>query len=403
MKYLWIWGVNLFQQIAVLVAEYKEKHGAENLINIGSGEPDLTPPKMLQELVAAEVLRDDQRIHTYQENNSKNKLNQNFVKLNTGVDIDAYDHIRSQILPGEKTTLWLLPIVCGANRNDVTVENDGFMVNAPSYDITRTWSEYLGEKSFVWPMYADENFKLNLDHIPKGVKPRMILTVKPGNPCPVWASREEWVDLIEYCIENNIRLVNDGAYTALTHTKHVSLTEVAKDYPQLDWIELFSISKTFSACGWRLGMAVGSTDFIWELAKVKWNTDSGPFGPLISGLEKYLETPQAKIDAQKNQETYQKRLNVLRAIFMDFGLRPACETDAWFFMMFDCPKFINGEVVENSQEYNKKIISLIWVVWVPFQWQRGEQFIRYSACYDAFDEVKIAKLKSVLSQVTISY
>jgi len=58
----------------MLVADYKEKNGAENLINIGSGEPDLTPPKMLQELVAAEVMRDDQSIHTYQENNSKNRL-----------------------------------------------------------------------------------------------------------------------------------------------------------------------------------------------------------------------------------------------------------------------------------------------------------------------------------------
>ncbi|MCD5374884.1 aminotransferase class I/II-fold pyridoxal phosphate-dependent enzyme [Candidatus Gracilibacteria bacterium] len=403
MKYLGEGGVNLFQKIAMLVADYKEENGAENLINIGSGEPDLTPPKRLQELVAAEVLKDDQRIHTYQENNSKNKLNQNFIELNTGVNIDEYDHISSQILPGEKTTLGLLPIACGANRTDVQIDNDGFMVNAPSYDITRTWSEYLGEKSFVWPMYADENFALNIKHIPEGAKPRMILVVKPGNPCPVGAQKQEWIDLIEYCIKNNIRLVNDGAYTALTHTSHVTLTEVAKDYPDLEWIELLSISKTFSACGWRLGMAVGSNDFISELAKVKGNTDSGPFGPLISGMEKYLETPQAKIDAKKNQEIYQKRLEILRGVFTEFGLHPACNTDAGFFMMFDCPKFINGKAVENSEDYNKQIITLIGVVGVPFQGQKGEQFIRYSACYDAFDEAKIAKLKSVLSTVEISY
>jgi aspartate/methionine/tyrosine aminotransferase len=34
------------------------------------------------------------------------------------------------------------------------------------------------------------------------------------------------------------------------------LTEVAKDYEELEWMELFSMSKTFSACGWRLGIAV---------------------------------------------------------------------------------------------------------------------------------------------------
>jgi aspartate/methionine/tyrosine aminotransferase len=84
----------------------------------------------------------------------------------------------------------------------------------------------------------------------------MILTVKPGNPCPVGATREEWVETIEHCIKNKIRLVNDGAYTALTHNSHVTLTEVAKDYPKLEWMELFSGSKTFSMCGWRLGVAV---------------------------------------------------------------------------------------------------------------------------------------------------
>jgi aspartate/methionine/tyrosine aminotransferase len=38
----------------------------------------------------------------------------------------------------------------------------------------------------------------------------------------------------------------------VVHKNHVSLTSVAVDYPKLEWAELFSISKTFSACGWRI-------------------------------------------------------------------------------------------------------------------------------------------------------
>lgn len=62
--------------------------------------------------------------------------------------------------------LALLPIACGANRSDVTLANRGYMVNAPAYDIIRTWSGYLGEPSFVWPMYASENFRLNIRNMP---------------------------------------------------------------------------------------------------------------------------------------------------------------------------------------------------------------------------------------------
>jgi hypothetical protein len=40
------------------------------------------------------------------------------------------------------------------------------MVNSPSYDVVRTWCEYLGEDSFVWPLYADEDFALKIKNIP---------------------------------------------------------------------------------------------------------------------------------------------------------------------------------------------------------------------------------------------
>jgi len=403
MKYLWEGWINLFQKIAMLVAEYKEKNGEENLINIGSGEPDMVPPYELRKILSKEVLLDDQSIHTYQENNSRWRLNQNFIKLNTWINIDDYPHISSQLIPWEKTTLAMLPIACWSNVENPPVDNEGYVVNAPSYDIVRTWSKYLWQKSAVWPIYASENFRLNLEHFPKWIKPRMILTVKPGNPCPVWATKEEWIELIEYCIKNKIRLVNDWAYTALTHNSHVTLTEVAKDYEELEWMELFSMSKTFSACGWRLGIAVWSNDFISELQKVKWNTDSWPFWPLVSAMDKYLETPQAKIDASKNQEMYKKRLEILTKVFTDFGLKLTCPTDAWFFMMFDCPKYLDWKEIVSSEEYNKEIITKIWVVWVPFTGQKWEQFIRYSACYDAFDEEKINKLKKALSKVKISY
>jgi hypothetical protein len=45
-------------------------------------------------------------------------------------------------------------------------------------------------------------------------------------------------------------------------------------------------------------------------------------------MDKYLETPQAKIDASKNQEMYKKRLEILTKVFTDFGLKLTCPTDA---------------------------------------------------------------------------
>jgi aspartate/methionine/tyrosine aminotransferase len=83
----------------MLVADYKEKNGAENLINIGSGEPDTTPPIALKKLVNEEILTDNWYTHTYQDNRSKNNLNQNLIKLNTGLNVDDYSHLSTLILP----------------------------------------------------------------------------------------------------------------------------------------------------------------------------------------------------------------------------------------------------------------------------------------------------------------
>lgn len=58
-------------------------------------------------------------------------------------------------------------------------------------------------------------------------------------------------------------------------------------------------------------------------------------------MDRYLELPEAKEDAKKTQEMYQKRLDILIPIFEGAGLRLASPTDAGFFMLFDCPKYID--------------------------------------------------------------
>ncbi|NDK07785.1 aminotransferase class I/II-fold pyridoxal phosphate-dependent enzyme [Candidatus Gracilibacteria bacterium] len=407
MRYLPESGENLFQRIKRLVREYEAKNGVGSSINIAVGEPDTNPPELLRKLVAEEVLRDVNKNHNYWDNGSPDGLNNKLVKLNTKIDIENYSHIKTLLIPGEKPILGLLPIATGANRNDSPVSNTGYMKNAPAYDVMATWCEYIGEESFIWPIYSYENFKLKVSNMPDGRLPRMILTVKPGNPCPVGASEEEWKEIIDFCIKNKIRLVNDGAYTAVVHKNHVSLTSVAVKYPELEWAELFSISKTYSACGWRLGVIVGSNDFIDEITKIKGNTDSGVFGPAAVGLNRYLDTAESSEDNKKIEKMYMNRMDVLIPIFESAGLKLACPSDAGFFMLFMCPKKLNGLEINTSEEFNNAMINAIGLVGVPFVGSavdgKNEQFIRYSACYDSLKPENVTRLKDALKKVNISY
>ena len=407
MKYLPESWENIFQRMKKLIREYEKVHWVWSSINVAVWEPDTNPPKLLRELVSQEVLRDDNANHTYWDNRSPEWLNKKFIQYCTGVNVDNFEHLDTLLLPWEKSMLGLLPIASWSNRIDSKNDNSGYMVNAPAYDLIKTWSEYLWEESFIWPIYSHEDFKLKVSNMPKWKLPKIILTVKPWNPCPVWASKEEWVELIEFAIKNNIRVVNDGAYTSVVHKNHISLIEIAKDYKELDWIELFSISKALSACGWRVWFAIWSIDFIQELTKIKWNTDSGIFWPAWIWLNRYLDTPESKVDMKAIQEMYKRRLDILIPIFKDAWLKLACPTEAWFFMLFKCPKSLNGITTKTWEDFNWLMINTVWLVWVPFVWSEvnweKEQFIRYSACYDAEKPENIERLKKALSKVEISY
>lgn len=407
MKYLPESWENLFQRIKRLIREYEKINWQWSSINIAVGEPDTNPPKILRKFVAEEVMRDDNANHTYWDNRSPEWLNRKFILHNTWVDIDNFPHLDSLLIPWEKPMFPLLPISCGANRNDSPIDNIWYMKTAPAYDLIETWAEYIWEKSFILPLYSYENFRLKVANLPTWVKPRMILAVKPWNPCPVWATKEEWEEIISYCIQNKVRLVNDGAYAWVVHKNHTPLSQVAINYPELEWMELFSISKTLSACGWRLGVAVGTKDFIAELTKIKWNSDSWIFWPLWIWLNKYLDTSESKKDMKSIQEMYKKRLDILVPIFEWAWFKLACPCDAGFFMLFHCPTMLSGEKVETSEQFNQKMIEAVGLVGVPFVGSeihgKKEQFIRYSACYNALDEEKVKILKDALKKINISY
>src|SRR5208282_1340900 len=40
----------------------------------------------------------------------------------------------------------------------------------------------------------------------------LVFTIRPGNPAAVGASEADWKELIAFCLEKGMRLVNDAAY-----------------------------------------------------------------------------------------------------------------------------------------------------------------------------------------------
>lgn len=411
-------GINLFQLIYVLVREYRERTGEEPL-NLSLGNPDGVPPEALRLLKSRYAKDPGYDYHTYAEDKDLHDFAAGMVALHGGIEVAEFPRLRALPIAGIKTASALMPLACGLHIPDKSYRK-AFRVasNLPAYDVVGTWSDsYLAAERTVWPLVAADDMRLNLTRLKAALKKDgsdradLVFVIRPGNPASVGASRSEWKELIEFCLEKGTRLVNDGAYAGLASgDAHVPLAQVAKDYPELEWLEMYSVSKSFNDPGARLGAVVGSRDFIEDLVLVKGNTDSGPAPGIMAAYGDFLKDRYTAREAlDEIRGLYEKRLAYLIPTLEAAGLRPACSTQAGFFTLWKVPESVLGTALpgENRHEaFNRAVISVTGIVGVHFSGFKedglAEPLIRYAVCADVLKrdfqvrlEERLARLKPV--------
>jgi LL-diaminopimelate aminotransferase len=99
----------------------------------------------------------------------------------------------------------------------------------------------------------------------------------PNNPTAAVATPEYLERTVAICRARGILLAYDNAYCDLTFDGYraPSIFEFAgaRDVA----VEFFSLSKSYSMTGWRLGFAAGRAELIGALTRVKSYVDTGPF------------------------------------------------------------------------------------------------------------------------------
>ncbi len=417
-------GINLFQLIYILIREYEAASG-QSALNLSLGNPDLIPFEPIRALKSEVQLRTDYDLHTYAEDKNLGRFCENMTRLFAGVDLDRYPQLRAVPIPGIKTATTVLPLACGMHLKGR--ENFRVVTHLPAYDVMGTWSQaYFGSKRIVWPLTSEDGMRMNVKVLrevlarEKTEKPDLIFVIRPGNPAARGASREEWKELIELCIERGSRLVNDGAYATLTEGDgHIPLAQVAKDYPELEWMELFSVSKAFSDPGARLGCAVGSKEFIEDFVLIKGNTDSGPVPSIMQAYaELFRDEKLARRMLGDLLVIYQARLAYLVPKLKGIGLRPACETTAGFFTLWQVPQRAYGidlvaeassRKIPRAELFNRLVIENSGIVGVhftgpaPMSGGEPEAYIRYAVCTDVLKPEFQARFEREIARIQPQY
>jgi aspartate/methionine/tyrosine aminotransferase len=307
-------------------------------------------------------------------------------------------------IPGIKTAGALIPLACGLHLPDGKRRAD-FRVasNLPAYDVIGTWTtSFLAAERIVWPLLPSSGMRLEVKELERALNEKgeervdLVYVIRPGNPAAVGATASEWKELIEHCLERGTRLVNDAAYVGLAGEQHVALARVACEYPDLEWIEMVSVSKSFSDPGARLGALVGSRDFVEDFRLVKGNTESGPVPYVMRAYADFLRNgDSARRALDERRELYDRRLAYVVEKLNLAGLRPACPTDAGFFTLWEVPRRVLGVSLADDprtrdlpphEAFNRLVISETGIVGVHFQGPTGKggatPLIRYGVCTD---------------------
>jgi alanine-synthesizing transaminase len=110
--------------------------------------------------------------------------------------------------------------------------------------------------------------------------PKMLILSYPHNPTTAVVNEDFFEKIVEFCKEHDIIVVRDFAYADLTFDGYTppSFLQVpgAKDIG----VELFSLSKSYSMPGWRVGFCVGNPVLVGALRRIKSYLDYGVFQPI---------------------------------------------------------------------------------------------------------------------------
>ena len=153
------------------------------------------------------------------------------------------------------------------------------IVPVPGYAVYHGGTILADAEPYLYNLTPRTDFLLELKEIPAAVLKwaKLVYLNYPNNPTAAIASREYLERTVAACRKHDIVLAYDNPYCEITFDGYVapSIFEVpgAMDVA----VEFHSLSKSFCMTGWRLGWAVGRSDRIAALARVKNYVDTGAF------------------------------------------------------------------------------------------------------------------------------
>jgi alanine-synthesizing transaminase len=276
----------------------------EDIIDLGMGNPDgATPKHIVDKLVEAAK---KSKNHRYSASKGITQLRMAICEwYKKRYDVELDPESEAVVTIGSKEGLSHLVLA-------TVTPGDVVLTPTPAYPIHPYSVIIAGGEVRTVPIGPGIDF---LDEIEKAYKtswprPKMLIMNFPHNPTTeVVNGLDFFGKIVDFAKENKLIVLHDLAYADLVFDDYraPSFLQVpgAKDVG----VEFYSLTKSYSMAGWRVGFCVGNREIVGALIKIKSYLDYGMFQPIQIASVIALRGPQECVEDMR--KVYERRRNVL--------------------------------------------------------------------------------------------
>ncbi len=249
------------------------RRDGRDVIDLGFGNPDIPSPQIAVEKLCEAAAKPTN--HRYSASrglpNLREAVCERYLQV-FGVQLDPDEHVVSTIgaKEGLAHLMWVL-----------LEPGDSAVVPSPSYPIHLIAPRLTGA-TVVHALIEDGDVLSGIEEALEVAEPspRVVITSFPHNPTTAVATPELQQRLVDLAREHEFILVHDFAYADIAFDGHVPPSVLQAEGALDCAVELYSLTKSFSMAGWRMGFTLGRPDVVAALAKLKSYLDYGTFQPI---------------------------------------------------------------------------------------------------------------------------
>ena len=364
------------------IAKAKALANGRQLIDLSLGSSDLPVESHVIEAIAKSLY--DKTTHGYLLFNGTQGFRQaaaGWYEERFGISVDPDTEVLPLIGSQEGTAHLPLAVL---NPGDFALLLD------PGYP-SHAGGVYLASgQIYTMPLREENDFLPVFEEIPAPVlvQSRMMVLSYPHNPTSAIAPLSFFERAVSFCKQHDIVLVHDFPYVDLVFATDKAQTTndlkslvpsiLQADLEKSISIELFSLSKSYSMGGFRIGFAIGNRDLIVALRQVKAVVDFNQYGGILNGATAALNGSQSGVKAAV--ECFRKRRDAFVNALKEIG---------WVVPIPKATMYVWAKLPEpwnkDSINFCKQLVENTGVAVAPGAGfgKSGEGYVRFALVHEA--------------------